>query len=245
MKAIAYIRCSTEAQATEGVSLETQRDLVRRYAEYHGLAIAEEIEDAGVSGGINRAREGFIRLLDRIQSGDVQAVILFSLERLSRDMLTLLALERLLNEYDVEIHTVEGQLNTSTPDGFMQFAMKAFLGEMERRQVKYRTKKALEHKKAKGEVVGAVPYGYVRDGDQLIPVAAEQAVIRIANRLYESGSRLQDITNHLNGHGHLTRSGNRWTPQQVKRLLTTYRETFKKGTSRLVEASRKFIEAIA
>ncbi len=71
-------------------------------------SFVHEIEDAGVSGGINKAREGFIRLLDLIQSGEVQVVILFSLERLSRDMLTLLCLEKLLDECDTQLHSVEG-----------------------------------------------------------------------------------------------------------------------------------------
>jgi DNA invertase Pin-like site-specific DNA recombinase len=53
--------------------------------------------------------------------------------------------------------------------------MKAFLGEMERRQVKYRTKKAMEFKKAQGSVVGSVPYGYRRLQDRLEPDEAEQA----------------------------------------------------------------------
>jgi len=245
MKAIAYIRCSTEGQATEGVSLQTQAEAIRRYAQYKGLAIVEEIEDAGVSGGINRARQGFINLLDRIQAGDVQVIILYSLERLSRDMLTLLALERLLHEYDVELHTVEGQLDTSTPDGFMNFAMRAFMGEMERRQVKHRTRRALQHKKRQGQVVGSIPFGYSRQGDQLVPVAREQAVIGKANELYRCGLRLVEITERLNGQGITTRSGKAWTPMQVKRLLTAYEETFKKGTTKIGDAARKFIEAVA
>ena len=54
--------------------------------------------------------------------------------------------------------------------------MKAFMGEMERRQVKYRTKNAMQHKKEKGQVVGHVGYGYTRQGDTLVPVEEEQAV---------------------------------------------------------------------
>ncbi len=245
MNAVAYIRCSTEGQAKEGVSLATQTEAVQRYAAYRGMTIAEFIEDAGVSGGVNKAREGFIRLLDRVQAGDVQVIVLFSLERLSRDMLTLLALERLLHEYDVELHTVEGQVNTSTPDGFMNFAMKAFMGEMERRQVKHRTKKAMEHKKANGRIVGSVPYGYRRSGDSLEPVEHEQAVIREANRMHSQGGRLVDITAHLNAQGRRTRGKKAWTPQQVKRLLNEYQDTFRKGQTRIGQATRRFIEAIA
>jgi len=245
MKAIAYLRCSTEGQATEGVSLQTQADAIRRYTSFKGMDIVDEITDAGISGGVNRARQGFINLLDRIQAGDVQAVVLYSLERLSRDMLTLLALERLLHEYDCELHTIDGQVNTSTPDGFMNFAMKAFMGEMERRQVKHRTKKAMEHKKRNGQCVGAVPYGQARQGDQLIPVANEQAVIDEVNGLYREGRRLGEIVAHLNGRGTATRSGKPWAPMQVKRIIGAYQETFKKGTTRIGQATRQFIEAIA
>lgn len=245
MKAIAYIRCSTEGQAENGVSLQTQSEAIRRYAEYKGITIVEEIQDAGISGGINKARDGFMTLLDRIQAGDIEAVILFSLERLSRDMLTLLALERLLDECDVVLHTVEGEVNTASPDGFMSFAMKAFMGEMERRQVKYRTRKAMQHKKGNGQVVGSVPYGYERAGNELVPVVTEQAVIKEVNELYQAGNRLVDITTGLNEAGKLTRNGKPWTAMQVKRLISGYENRFKKSQTRIGDAARKFIEAIA
>jgi len=45
--------------------------------------------------------------------------------------------------------------------------MKAFLGEMERQQLKYRTKRAMEFKKNQGAIVGAIPYGYKRNGNGL------------------------------------------------------------------------------
>jgi site-specific DNA recombinase len=103
-----------------------------------------------------------------IETGDVDVIVLYSLERISRDMLTLLALKRLLDERGVELHTVEGMIDTATPDGFMSFVMKSFLGEMERRQVKYRTKKAMEYKKSQGAVVGSIPFGYRREGSALV-----------------------------------------------------------------------------
>jgi len=192
----------------------------------------------------NRAREGFINLLDRIEQNNVDVIILYSLERLSRDMLTLLALERYLDEYDVELHTIEGQIDTSTPDGFMSFAMRAFLGEMERRQVKYRTKKALEYKKANGEVVGSVPFGYRREGKDLMPVLNEQAIIKTINELYDNGTRLYGIVKSLNDQGKNTRNGKPWTPTQVKRLITDYRGSFTKSNNKVSAATRQFIEAI-
>lgn len=244
MNGISYRRVSTEDQI-KGVSLENQAERIRQYCQYKGISLVAEIEDAGVSGGVNKARGGFIELLNRVEQGGVDVIVLYSLERLSRDMLTLLALERLLDEHDVELHTVEGQIDTSSPDGWMSFAMKAFLGEMERRQVKYRTKRAMEHKKSQGQIVGVVPYGFRRQGNDLIPDLSEQAVIKTVNAMYQAGSKLGEIVAHLNSEGITTREGKCWLPTQVKRLIHGYENTFKKSQTKLSAATRQFIEAIA
>jgi len=244
MNGISYRRVSTADQAANGVSLENQAERIRQYCEYRGIRIVHEIEDVE-SGGVNKAREGFIELLNRVEQGGIDVIVLYSLERLSRDMLTMLALERLLDEYDVQLHTVEGAVDTSTPDGFMAFAMKAFMGEMERRQVKYRTKKAMEHKKARNQVVGAVPYGFTRQGNDLIPDLTEQAVIKTVNAMYQDRKRLVEIVDHLNEQGITTREGKPWLPTQIKRLISGYENSFKKSQTKLSTATRQFIEAIA
>ncbi len=245
MNGISYRRVSTDDQAKNGVSLENQAERIRQYCDYRGIILVAEIEDSGISGGVNKARGGFIELLNRVEDGDIDVIILYSLERLSRDMLTLLALERLLDEHDVQLHTCEGQIDNSTPDGFMNFAMKAFLGEMERRQVKYRTKNAMQHKKSHGQIVGAVPYGYERKGKDLLPVLSEQAVIKTVNTMYQTGTKLVAIVDHLNTKGNFTREGKPWTPTQVRRLIDSYSNAFKKAKTKLSTATRQFIEAIA
>lgn len=245
MKAIGYIRVSTEKQASEGVSLENQKEQIEKYCRYKGFGLAGIIEDAGISGGVNKARPGFIKLLDTIEVGEVKAVVLYSLERLSRDMLTLLALERLLDEYEIDLHTPDGQIDTSTPDGFMSFAMRAFMGEMERRQVKHRTKKAMSYKKNQGDVVGSIPYGYKRAGDRLEPERTEAKTISIAQELYLQGKGLSYIVRKLSGKGIKTRAGNAFTAQQVKRVIPGYVNTYAKAGSRLSQEIRRFVTAIA
>jgi len=245
MKAIGYIRVSTDEQAREGISLDNQRAKIEAYCEYKGFTLVGIIEDAGISGGKNKARPGFIEVLNRIESGEVETLVLYSLERLSRDMLTLLALERLLDEHDIELHTVEGEVNTSTPDGFVNFAMKAFLGEMERRQVKYRTKKVMEFKKAQGSIVGSVPYGYRRLQNQLEPEEGEQKVIAQAKSLYGASYSLSEICRRLTKQGHMTRNGKPFTVEQVKRILPDYEQTFSHANTKLSQNIRGFIEAIA
>ena len=117
----------------------------------------------------------------------------------------------------MELHTIEGQIDTSSPDGFMNYAMRAFLGEMERRQIKDRTEKAMQHKKQNGEVVGGIPYGWKREGDKLVEDPAEQKVRKYANRLYHrNGKALTDIAKALNNKGHRTRSGRKWSYSRLR-----------------------------
>jgi site-specific DNA recombinase len=244
MKAVAYLRCSTQKQA-EALSIEVQRDRIDQYCKLKNIEVIDTIVDEGISGGVNASREGFVRLLGRIEENGIEAVVLYSLERLSRDMLTLLALERFLDEYDIELHTVEGQVSVDSPDGFLSFAMRAFLGEMERRQVKYRTKRAMEHKKAAGQVVGSVPYGYRRDGDNLIEVPEEQAVIKLANRHYQKGMSLAEVVRRVHKAGHRTRSGRPFRAQQILRLLDGYIPSRPRKRSKLGDEIKRFVLAVA
>ena len=126
MKAIGYVRVSTQEQAREGISLEVQEERITNYCNYKGYELTEVIKDEGISGGRNREREGFVNILNRVEQNGCDAIVLYSLERISRDMLTLLCLEKLLNEYNIELHSIEGEIDTSTPDGYMSFAMRAF-----------------------------------------------------------------------------------------------------------------------
>lgn len=145
MKAIGYVRVSTEEQALEGVSLDKQRERIAAYCQYKGYEMVDVIADEGVSGGKNKARVGFISLLDAIEHGNIDMVVVYSIERLSNNLLTFLSLERLLIEQVIELHTIEGIVDTTDPDSFMLFAMKVFFIELEQRQ---KTVNALAGKRA-------------------------------------------------------------------------------------------------
>lgn len=241
MKAIGYVRVSTDKQVREGVSVENQVEMIRDFCERDNLELVDIIRDEGISGGKNRSRRGFVNLLEKIEIDEIDAVVLYSLERLSRDMLTILSLERFLDEYEVTLYTVEGKIDTSTIDGWMSFSMKAFMGEMERRQVRSRTKKAMEHMKKNGRVVGDIPFGFKREGDLLVEIPGEQSTITQINEMYSRGMNLSSIVRTLNGEGIKTRSGNEWDTTQVRRLIEGYKPTRKRRKTNHGETIKEFI----
>jgi len=85
MKVIGYIRVSTEEQATDGVSLATQREKLNGYAKLYDLELVEIIEDAGESGKTLN-RPGLQRALAMIRRGQAGGLLIAKLDRLSRSV---------------------------------------------------------------------------------------------------------------------------------------------------------------
>ena len=95
--------------------------------------------------------------------------------------------------------------------------------EMERNLTRERTRSALAVKKANGERVGAIPYGYdlAPDGYTLVPNEAEQAVIREIRAMRAGGMQLQRIAGALTAGAVATKTGRstEWSHQAVARIL--------------------------
>ena len=107
---IAYCRVACAKQSDPSAEVQRQEQMVRRYADARGLIICATYLDAGVSGGTFE-RPALQRLLADCRAGKVGTVITRDPERLSRDLLSLIAvLERFLEEgVSVEFSTEEGK----------------------------------------------------------------------------------------------------------------------------------------
>jgi site-specific DNA recombinase len=104
----------------------------------------------------------------------------------------------------------------------MIFRMLAVLAEFERDLVSERTTAALAHKAARGERVGALPFGWTlaADGATLTPDEAEQAAIRDMQALRADGWTYRTIAAELTRRGVLTKKGRAtWTHQSVQSIL--------------------------
>ena len=73
----------------------------------------------------------------------------------------------------------------------------------------------------------------------------EQIVIHVVNDLYKETPRLVDVCTLLRQANIMARNGRNFTPQQVKRLITGYQNSFAKVHGKLGRHIRRFIEAVA
>src|SRR5690242_2386020 len=87
MEVIGYLRVSTDRQAEEGLGLEVQQDAIERWASERAHRIVGWYRDEGVSGsnGLD-SRVGLADALDALRERRAQALVVYRLDRLARDL---------------------------------------------------------------------------------------------------------------------------------------------------------------
>ncbi len=100
MKAIAYIRVSTEEQAKEGVSLENQKTRIRAFCEAKEWELTEIVADEGLS-ATTLKREGIQRIIRGSQQKEFDVIVIYKLDRLTRSVRDLSALVETFEKHGV------------------------------------------------------------------------------------------------------------------------------------------------
>jgi site-specific DNA recombinase len=221
MTAIGYVRVSTEDQAKEGVSLDNQRAKIEAYCQLKDLDLSEIVEDAGISAK-NLRRVGVQKVLKLARKREVDAVVVYKLDRIFRSRVDALETTKAFDKWGVSFHSIEETLDTRSAMGRFFFTLTAALAEMERRLIGERTKAALAHKRSKSEKTGGdVPYGYdLTPAGILIKNETEQEVIRFIRRLNRDGYSLRRICRELEREGHLTKNRSEiWQPSTIWKIL--------------------------
>lgn len=223
--AFGYVRVSTEEQAKKGISLDVQRGIIQEYCKANQLNLVNTFSDEGQTGSIIKGRDGITDLLKCLRRNEAQHLVIYTVDRLSRNLLDLLIIERELTKRQIVLHTRDGIIDTSNTFGFLYFVIVALISEIERRLIQDRTKSALSLKKERHEIISRLPYGYKRKGKQLIKNRDEQKVIKAVNELYKSGASLTRIKTVITNYGTRSRSGKDFDTTQIKRMIAGYQRT--------------------
>jgi DNA invertase Pin-like site-specific DNA recombinase len=219
MKAIGYVRVSLDKQAEFGVSLEAQEAKVRAMATVQGAELVEIIVDAESAKTLNR--RGMVRLLALVDAGAVDTVIIAKLDRLTRSVKDLAELLERFTRRGVSLVSVAESLDTGTAAGRLVLNIMVSVSQWEREAIGERTRDAMQYKRANGERVGTVPFGYrtVADGVHLEADPAEQGILSRIRELKAAGHTTRQIADGLNREGYTTRRGTAWRFQYVAEAL--------------------------
>jgi len=223
MKAVGYIRVSTEEQAREGISLEAQEDKIKKYVDLHNLELVEVIRDEGKSGK-DLNREGIQKIISWCREGKINQLIVYKMDRLTRRTLDLLTLvEEVFKPNGIQFHSITERVDTSTAQGKFFLTITGAMAQMERDLISERTREALRYKISVGENVGSPPLGFLAEDKKLSGIEKELEVVEYIKSLKRKRLSLRQIANRLNEKGIPTKRGGKWYAGTVRYILLNAR----------------------
>jgi site-specific DNA recombinase len=225
MKVAIYARVSSENQAQQG-SIESQLEALRVHAKAQGFTILEECLDDGYS-GTNLVRPALDRIRDLAAQGLIEAVLVLSPDRLSRNYAHQVILEEEFDRRGIKLLFTNKQIG-DTPEDKLLLGMQGLFAEYERTKILDRTRRGRLMRARQGRLGGGnVPYGYRRinktkDAPPKWEINPEEAqVVRLAFRLVtDDHYSLRKVARYLQEHTYPTRSGDHhWRTSLLAHML--------------------------
>ena len=220
-RAAVYIRVSTQEQAQEGYSVGEQKERLIAYCKAQDWLIADIYVDGGYTGS-NLNRPGIQKLMAETDKFDV--VLVYKLDRLSRSQRdTLYLIEEIFLPNNVDFVSMQESFDTSSPFGKAMIGLLAVFAQLEREQIKERTKMGRIARAKAGLYHGGgyIPIGYDYDHDAgklvINPYEAEQ--VRKIFEWYLSGGSLKSITDRLQDEGFTNKYGSYSSWSSVRYIL--------------------------
>jgi site-specific DNA recombinase len=223
-----YARVSSEQQRDEH-TIASQTAALLEFAKRHDLEVPKEwvFEDEGFSGA-TLERPGLERVRDLAAEGQIQVVLAYAPDRLSRKYAYQILLIEEFARHGVDTLFVKAPQNASAEDQLLvQF--QGMIAEYERAQILERSRRGKRHRARCGEVsvLSGAPYGYryIRKSDEA-PASYEviEAEARVVQRVYAmytvEGLSMGEIARRLNAEGIPTRKQSaRWERSVVWAML--------------------------
>ena len=217
MKAVGYIRVSTEEQGESGLSLADQDARVRARGVSHGWdVVSVQVDEVS---GKNTDRPGLREVMALVKGNVVGAVIITKLDRLTRSVVDLNMLLDEFRKHDVKLVSMMEGIDTSTATGELLFNIMASIAQWERRENGERVAAALQARKSQGKTAGPPEYGKFADAAGFVhDNPQELAVLDRIRELRSQGVSYQVVADTLSNEGIRTRRGNAFTKAGVHYL---------------------------
>ena len=212
LRAAVYTRKSSEEGLDmEFNSLDAQREACEAYIASQKpegwVLVPDRYDDGGWSGG-NLDRPALKRLLVDIENGQVDVVVVYKIDRLSRSLMDFSKLVEVFDAQTVTFVSVTQSFNTTTSMGRLTLNILLSFAQFEREVTGERIRDKIAAWRKKGMWMGgAVPLGYdVRDR-KLVVNDAEAATVRMMFERFLAVGSATVLSRELTGAGMTSKRG--------------------------------------
>lgn len=179
-------------------------------------------EDNDISASSGVRRPGYEKMLADIESGHIQAVVAWDLDRLHRRPIELEHFMELADRKGIALATVTGDVDLSTDNGRLFARIKGAVARSEVERKSARQKRAARQRaEAGGSWGGLRAFGYTQPGNEIVPWEAN--LLREAYSSVLAGSSIRSIAMKWNSMGVATARGNKWSGATLRQVLVNPR----------------------
>ena len=225
MKTGIYVRVSTEEQAKEGFSIRAQQEKLATYAKVMEWDAYKIYSDEGISGKNITDRPAINKMIEDIRNKNIENVLVFKVDRLTRNTKDLSDLLEIFKKYDCSFNSLMESIDTQSASGRMFLKIIGIFAEFERENISERVKLGFEKKAREGysQSRNYVSYGYTRNvGNHVQKIHKEEANIvkEIFDMYVNQNKKFNSIASELNIRKIPTKTGAIWYAKTIKKLLS-------------------------
>ena len=200
--AVVYLRVSTEEQC-DNYSLDTQEDICKKEAERRKYEIIKAFREEGRSAKNISGRPALIEMLEycRKHRREIGAVIIYRLDRISRQTADYLAIRKKLAECEIKLVSSSEPTGNSPTEKFIETMLAGF-AQMDNDVRSERTKNGMRARLLAGLSTGYVPLGYINKNGYAVKDADTFDKMKKGWQMMATGTKtLNEMTKILNEAG--------------------------------------------
>ena len=205
-----YTRKSSEEGLEQSFnSLDAQREACESFIKsqrHEGWTVLKtHYDDGGFSGG-NTERPALQTLINDIKSEDIDVVVVYKVDRLSRSLADFVKLIELFDKNEVSFVSVTQQFNTSSSMGRLTLNVLLSFAQFEREVTSERIRDKIAASKKKGMWMGgAVPLGYDVIDKKLVVNQIEAKTVKHIYQRYITLATVRKLKEELDAEGYISK----------------------------------------
>lgn len=223
-KCAIYTRKSSEEGLEQDFnSLDAQREACEAYIKsqkHEGWELIEkQYNDGGFSGGTMN-RPAFQDLLQDVENGKVDIVVVYKVDRLTRSLMDFSKIVDIFDKHETSFVSITQQFNTTTSMGRLTLNILLSFAQFEREVTGERIRDRFAASKKKGMWInGMPPMGYVKKDGKLEIEHSEAKIVKLIFDKYLEIGNVPDLVKYLKENNINTRSGKNFYKGHLYRIL--------------------------
>lgn len=216
-KAVLYLRYSSHKQNEQ--SIEGQQAKCEEFCRQEGIQIIGSYIDRAVSASKQLKRENFEQMIEDSKKGYFDYVVVYKLDRFSRDRIESAIYKKQLKENGVKVLSATEGINDSIESILLESVLEG-LNEYYSAELGQKVKRGMEESWKKGRYLGgAVSIGLKSENGFLVPDPETVHIVKEIFDMVDQGTSLEEVAAICNQKGYRTAQGKPFTKSTVWRAI--------------------------